>query len=112
MDVEAYFRFILALVFVLALIGVIALVARRLGFGYAAPKRGKGRRLSVIEVATVDARRRLALLRRDDTEHLVLLGAGSELLIESGIRPPASGSFAAALDASSPGAVADGEDRS
>jgi flagellar protein FliO/FliZ len=64
--------------------------------------RGKGRgaapRLAVVEVAVVDARHRLVLVRRDDTEHLVLIGATSDLLIESGIPAPnappgAGGSF-------------------
>jgi len=62
--------------------------------GAVAPyRKGAGRRLAVIEVAAVDTKRRLVLLRRDDREHLVLLGANSELLIESGIpaRQPKGG---------------------
>ena len=50
--------------------------------------RGTDRRLAVVEVAPVDARHRLVLLRRDNTEHLVLLGTNGDLLIESGIEPP------------------------
>ncbi len=44
------------------------------------------RRLGVVEVAAVDTRRRLVLVRRDDVEHLVLLGLNNDLVIESGIR--------------------------
>ena len=36
----------------------------------------------------LDARRKLVLLRRDATEHLVLLGAGQDLLLEAGIAAP------------------------
>ncbi|TVS00338.1 MAG: hypothetical protein EA406_00675 [Rhodospirillales bacterium] len=90
MDTAHYLQFILALVFVLALIGLLALVARRLGLGGIPPAtRGHGRRLAVVEVRTLDARRRLLLVRRDRVEHLVILGPSSELLVESGIPAPA-----------------------
>lgn len=88
---------LLALVFVLGLVGAMAVTARRFGFGYRTPGRGGRRRLSIVEAMPVDAKRRLVLLRRDATEHLVLLGTGSELLIESGIAAPPE-NFAAALE--------------
>lgn len=92
-----YFQFVFALIFVLALIAVLTLVARRLGLGYGISRRGKQqRRLSVVEIIPIDAKRRLALVRRDSVEHLVLLGAGPDLLIESGIPAPAE-NFGAAL---------------
>ncbi|MBL6946499.1 MAG: flagellar biosynthetic protein FliO [Rhodospirillales bacterium] len=84
-----YFQFLFALIFVLALIAVLAAVARRYGLGYRTPSRGKKeRRLSLVEVIPIDAKRRLALFRRDSVEHLVLLGAGSDLLVERGIPAP------------------------
>jgi flagellar protein FliO/FliZ len=89
MEFEGYIRFFLALIFVLALIGVLTAVARRFGFGYRkAVKGSKGRRLSIVEVMPVDAKRRLVLLRRDSTDHLVLLGSGPDLLLEGGIPAP------------------------
>ncbi len=85
-------RFALALLFVLALIGILVAVARRFGFGYAAPsKKGHGRRLSIVEVMPVDTKRRLVLVRRDDREHLILLGQTSETLVEDGILVTADG---------------------
>jgi flagellar protein FliO/FliZ len=33
----------------------------------------------------VDAKRRLVLVRRDDREHLLLLGATQDVVVESGI---------------------------
>ena len=89
MDFSTYFRFLIALIFVLALIGVLAWAARRYGVlrGTVRPANGK-RRLQVVEVANIDARRKLLLLRRDGTEHLVLLGQTTDLLIESGITEP------------------------
>jgi hypothetical protein len=35
-----------------------------------------------------DARRRLILVRRDDVEHLILLGAHEDILVESNITLP------------------------
>ncbi len=81
-------QFILALVFVLALIGVLAAVARRMGLGYGPAVRGGRRRLAVSEVVALDGKRKLVLVRRDSTEHLVILGPNSETLIESAITKP------------------------
>jgi len=87
MEFADYLRFVLALAFVLALIGLLAAVARRYGFGFpvTALKSVGRRRLKVVEVTPVDARRRLVLVRRDDTEHLILLGQSGELVVETGI---------------------------
>lgn len=85
MDLETYIQFGLALVFVLGLIGLLALVLRRLGYGGPALSRGRQRRLSIVEVAAIDAKRRLVLVRRDGTEHLLLLGTSGDLVVERGI---------------------------
>jgi flagellar protein FliO/FliZ len=83
-DGDLYVRAAAALVFVLALLGVFALLARRFpGSGVMPSKRQK--RLGVVEVAAVDPKRRLVLVRRDQVEHLVLIGGGNDLVIESGI---------------------------
>ncbi len=90
MEFSVYFRFLLALVFVLGLIGFIAWAARRFGLlrGAVRPRNGI-RRLDVIETATIDSKRRLVLVRRDRTEHLLLLGIGSDMVIERGIEAEA-----------------------
>ncbi len=87
MDLAEYFRFFLALGFVLVLIAILAALVRRSGLGdrLAVAKSSGARRLDLIEVRPLDAKRKLVLLRRDDREHLVLLGSGSDLLIESDI---------------------------
>ncbi len=88
MDLDDYFRFLLALVFVIGLIGILAVLIRRFGSGgthFLNSRMGRGRRLSIVETLPIDARRRLVLLRRDDKEHLILLGASQELLIENEI---------------------------
>ncbi|MBM3573386.1 MAG: flagellar biosynthetic protein FliO, partial [Alphaproteobacteria bacterium] len=66
MDIVAYLRFVAALIFVLALIGLMAWAARRFGFGLR-PRVGSGpRRLALVEVMALDAKRRLVLVRRDN----------------------------------------------
>jgi hypothetical protein len=39
----------------------------------------------VVEAATIDAKRRLVLVRRDEVEHLLLIGGGTDLVIEHAI---------------------------
>ena len=85
---DMYWRFVLALVLVLALIFAVAWIAKRLGLGgRMAVARGK-RRLSIEEVLSLDAKRRLVLVKRDGIEHLVLLGIGNDVVIETGIAAP------------------------
>jgi flagellar protein FliO/FliZ len=75
-------RLIGALVFVLALIGLAAWLMRRFG---PAMRLGRSGRLGLVETIVLDSRRRLVLVRRDNVEHLLLLGATGDLVIEGGI---------------------------
>ena len=84
MDFATYLKFTLALGLVLALFGVAAWAAKRYLPTVRVGAR-PGRRLSVVEVLMLDTRRRLVLVRRDEVEHLILLGATSETVIERGI---------------------------
>lgn len=85
-----YLQFVLALVLVLALIWGIAWVMKRWQPGLVSNfKTANGNRLSVVEVKGIDARRKLALIRRDDVEHLILLSQNADTVIETGIAPPA-----------------------
>ncbi len=82
--IDSYWRFVLALAFVLALIALAAWLARRLGLGGRIYASGGKRRLTILEVLPLDAKRRLVLLKRDETEHLLLLGQNGDLVIERG----------------------------
>ncbi len=88
MEWESYFRFAIALVVVLGLIGLLAAFARRLGMvPRVSAKNQDGKRLGIVEVANVDGKRRLVLVRRDGVEHLLLLGVNSEIVVERTIAP-------------------------
>ncbi|HSE75850.1 MAG TPA: flagellar biosynthetic protein FliO [Dongiaceae bacterium] len=97
MDFDLYLRFALALILVLGLIALLAWLLRRFGMGV---KMSKSRRLGIAEVQMLGPRHRLMLIRRDDVEHLVIVGPGSETVVESGIKRPES--FATALAAEEP----------
>lgn len=97
LNLTDYVKFVLAFVFVLALIAITTIIARRLGFGLPISSRFSAeRRLGIAESLNVDGKRRLVLVRRDKVEHLILLGATSELVIENNITPPEN-SFSKAI---------------
>ena len=99
MDFDLYLRFALALVLVLGLIALLAWMLRRFGMGM---KLSKGRRLGISEVQMLGPRHKLMLIRRDDVEHLVIVGPAGETVVETGIKAPDSFSAALAQEAPKP----------
>ncbi|MBV9565343.1 MAG: flagellar biosynthetic protein FliO [Bradyrhizobium sp.] len=79
--------FFFAFVAVLALIGLAAWLVRRFAGNRlgAPPNRGRMPRLAVIDAAAVDGRRRLVLVRRDNVEHLLMIGGPTDIVVESNI---------------------------
>jgi flagellar protein FliO/FliZ len=80
-------RFFIAFLVVLALIGVTAWLVRRFGANRlgGGNLRGRQPRLAVIDAATVDGRRRLVLIRRDNIEHLLMIGGPTDVVVEPNI---------------------------
>jgi flagellar protein FliO/FliZ len=80
-------KFFIAFAVVLALIGLTAWVVRRIGANRlgGAGARGRQPRLAVIDAASVDARRRLVLIRRDNVEHLLMIGGPTDVVVEANI---------------------------
>jgi len=79
-------QFFVILVFVLILIGVCYWLFRRF-YGTAQPAGGRNRvpRLGVIDSLAIDHRHRLVLIRRDNVEHLLLIGKTTDLVVEPSI---------------------------
>jgi flagellar protein FliO/FliZ len=88
-DLNNIIYYIIAFIFVIALILIGARLLRgTMNNGNSkAPGflRGREKRLGVVEAASVDGRRRLILLRRDDVEHLIMTGGPVDVVIETGI---------------------------
>jgi hypothetical protein len=76
-------RYIIAFVVVAGLLLLLRWVMQtyvgRGGFGVA---RGRQNRIAVVDAVAVDPRRRLLLVRRDNVEHLILVGGGNDLVVE------------------------------
>ena len=79
--------FFFAFVAVLALIGVVAWLVRRFAGNRLGTNTNRGRmpRLAVIDAAAVDGRRRLVLVRRDNVEHLLMIGGPTDIVVEPNI---------------------------
>src|SRR3977135_2684098 len=79
--------FFFAFVVVLALIGVAAWLVRRFAGNRlgANPNRGRMPRLASLDAAAVDNRRRLVLVRRDNIEHLLMIGGPTDIVVEANI---------------------------
>ena len=80
-------RFVVAFLLVLGLIGAGAFLWRKFGSGTLSTTGPRGRqpRLAVIDAASVDGRRRLVLIRRDNTEHLLMIGGPTDIVVEPNI---------------------------
>jgi hypothetical protein len=79
--------FIVAFIIVLALIGLVTWLVRRFAGNRLGGNAARGRvpRLAVIDAAAVDGRRRLVLVRRDNVEHLLMIGGPSDIVVEPNI---------------------------
>jgi len=79
--------FFFAFVAVLALIGGAAWLVRRFANNRLGANTSRGRmpRLAVIDAAAVDGRRRLVLVRRDNIEHLIMIGGPADVVVETNI---------------------------
>lgn len=79
-------QYLITLLVVLVLIGVVVWLVRRYsrgGKGFA--PRGRLPRLAVVDSLSVDSRRQLILVRRDNIEHLVLVGGPTDIVVEPSI---------------------------
>ena len=81
--------YILLIVLIAAAVIAAAVVARSYLNG-SSPMEGlfgpkPDRRLDVVEHQSIDSRRRLVLVRRDNVEHLIMTGGPVDVVIETGI---------------------------
>ncbi|GGA84265.1 hypothetical protein GCM10011491_09680 [Brucella endophytica] len=77
---------LLFLLILVAIVAVLTVIRRLTGGTFVAGGRGRAPRLSVMDAAAVDSRRRLVLVRRDDVEHLILIGGPTDIVVEQNIQ--------------------------
>ncbi len=87
MDTIDFPRFILAFALVIGMIGLLAMFLRRYGQTAKSLLGGgdTGSRLQVMEMRYLDPKRKLVLVKRDGVEHLLLIGDGQSVVVESNI---------------------------
>jgi hypothetical protein len=80
-------NFVFILIGVLALFGAAAWLFQRFAGNRLGANTNRGRmpRLAVIDAAAVDGRRRLVLVRRDNVEHLLMIGGPTDIVVEPSI---------------------------
>jgi hypothetical protein len=81
-------RYVLAILLILALVGLVAWLLRQFSAARQAlsgTARGRQPRLAVLDHTVIDARRKLVLIRRDNVEHLILIGGPTDVVVEMNI---------------------------
>jgi flagellar biogenesis protein FliO len=82
-------QFAVTAVVILGLIGVMYWLVRRYSSaGIGRVGRGRVPRLAIMDAMSIDGRRRLVLIRRDNVEHLVLIGGPTDVVVEQAIQRP------------------------
>jgi len=77
---------VLALAIVLLLIILMLYLGKQImGSRLIGGSKGRAKRLQVMDATPIDGRRRVLLVRRDDVEHLVMIGGPNDLVIEPSI---------------------------
>jgi flagellar biogenesis protein FliO len=80
-------QFIITLLVVLALIAVVVWLVTRYGGSKVIGQNRTPRapRLALVDALPIDGRRRLVLVRRDNVEHLLLIGGPADVVVEPAI---------------------------
>lgn len=87
-DLNTLILFVAAALFVVALIALLAWAFKTF-FGRPSASsfmRARDKRLGVVESAAMEGRRKLVLVRRDEVEHLIMIGGPVDVVVESGIK--------------------------
>ena len=89
MTLDRFMLAIAAILFVAALVALAAWAFKTLFTGRPGAHgfvRVRDKRLGVVETAMAGAKRKLLLVRRDDVEHLIIVGGPVDVVVETGIK--------------------------
>ena len=85
-------KYLIAFAIIFVLLALFALVLRRLTGGRLSvpgnDRRSRQPRLGIVDVYDLDRQRQLILLRRDNVEHLLLIGGPNDVIVETNPLPP------------------------
>lgn len=79
-----------ALVALVVVLVIIKIIKSLTAGTFVTGGRNRKTRLAVMDATAVDTHRRLVLIRRDDVEHLILIGGPNDVVVETDIRVAAS----------------------
>lgn len=88
MEGLALAKMLAALIFVVSLMFGLGLVLKKMGLAGPQALDQKKRRLKFLEALPLDGKRRLVLVSCDDQQHLLVLGANGETVVERNIPVP------------------------
>jgi hypothetical protein len=77
---------LLALLLLVVLLVAFKLVRPLMHGTFVVGGRNRKARLAITDATALDSQRRLVLVRRDDVEHLLLIGGSSDIIVEQDIR--------------------------
>jgi flagellar protein FliO/FliZ len=85
----SWIRLFLAFSIVLALLGALGFVLKYIGTrGLVLPtKAARARRMKIVENLTIDTKRRFVIVSCDGREHLLLLSANHDIVVEANLPP-------------------------
>jgi flagellar protein FliO/FliZ len=97
-------QYLLAFAIVIGLVALFGLLLRRLTGGRlrmsgANSSRARQPRLGIVDIYDLDRQRQLVLLRRDNTEHLLMIGGPNDIVVETNIMRVAARAMAPTADA-------------
>lgn len=82
-------KYVIAFAIIFLLLALFALILRRITGGKMSVSQERGRarqpRLGIVDVYDLDRQRQLILLRRDNVEHLLLVGGPNDVVVETNI---------------------------
>ncbi|HMO31144.1 MAG TPA: flagellar biosynthetic protein FliO, partial [Enterovirga sp.] len=82
-------KYVIAFAIIFLLLALFALILRRLTGSRMSVSQERGRtrqpRLGIVDVYDLDRQRQLILLRRDNVEHLLLVGGPNDVVVETNI---------------------------
>ena len=81
MDETSYYKVFFALLLILAVIGLAAIIFRRFFLDKVTGLAGVERKLKIIEVLPLDAKRRIIKISDDGREFLLLCGGSNDFVV-------------------------------